>query len=133
MVKTLVAVRIGLGITIALDTAVQISWKSAVATVPATAGTLDTVMLVLRQPLCHLVFILFLFQLVNWMILLSRADLSYVQPITALSLVSVTILSSYILHEHVSLQRFAGMVLILSGVWLISRTRHRTTASTLNR
>lgn len=131
--KPTITVWIGLSITIALDTVVQISWKSAVASVPATAGTLDTVILVLRQPLCHFVFLLFLLQLGNWMILLSRADLSYVQPITSLSLVSVTILSSFYLKEHVSFQRFAGMMLILLGVWFISRTRHRTALSTTHK
>lgn len=124
--KTAAGVWTGLAITVVLDTAIQLSWKSAVTNVPVTAGSLNTVMLLLQQPLCLVVFVLFLFQFANWMIVLSKADLSYVQPITSLSLVSVTVLSSHLLHEHVSVQRIAGMVLILSGVWLISRTRHRT-------
>lgn len=131
--KLLRAVWIGIGLTIALDTAIQLSWKSAVANVPSSAPAWDTIMLMLRQPLCYVTIILFLVQFVNWMTLLSKADLSYVQPLTALSLASVTFFSYLLLHEHVSLQRVAGMVLILAGVWFISRTKHKTASAASNK
>jgi drug/metabolite transporter (DMT)-like permease len=125
--KILFGVWMGIGLTIALDTAIQLSWKSAVANVPSSASARDTIMLMLRQPLCSVIIILFLFQFVNWMKLLSKADLSYIQPLTALSLASVTGFSYLLLHEHISLKRVAGMVLILAGVWFISMTKHKTT------
>jgi len=131
--KILLGVWIGIGLTIALDTAIQLSWKSAVGNVPSSASAWDTIMLMLRQPLCYATITLFLFQFVNWMTLLSKADLSFIQPLTALSLVSVTGFSYLLLHEHISLQRIAGMVLILAGVWFISMTRHKTTLDAPNR
>jgi drug/metabolite transporter (DMT)-like permease len=60
------------------------------------------------------------------MAVLRKADLSYAQPITSLSLISVTAVSFSLFHERVSPQRIAGMLLILSGVWFISMTGHRT-------
>ncbi len=125
--KKIVAVWAGLFAAIALDTVVQLVWKSATDQVPSSAGAWDTVEMMLRQPLCYAVFALFGLQFVNWMALLKRADLSYVQPITALSLVTVTFFSYLVLHEHVTGRRVAGMLLILFGVWRVGATRHRTT------
>jgi drug/metabolite transporter (DMT)-like permease len=124
--KVIFEVWIGIGLTIVLDTAIQLSWKSAVANVPSSASAWDTILLMLRQPLCYVTITLFLFQFFNWMTLLSKADLSYIQPLTALSLASVTGFSYLLLHEHISLQRAAGMFLILAGVCFISMTRHKT-------
>jgi drug/metabolite transporter (DMT)-like permease len=131
--KIILDVWIRIGLTIALDTAIQLSWKSAVANVPSSASAPDTIMLMLQQPLCYVTIIFVLFQFVNWMALLRRADLSYVQPLTALSLASVTVFSYFLLHEHISLQRVAGMVLIIAGVWIISMTKHKTSLDATNR
>jgi drug/metabolite transporter (DMT)-like permease len=131
--KIILDVWIRIGLTIALDTAMQLSWKSAVANVPPSASALDTIMLMLQQPLCYITIMFVLFQFVNWMALLKRADLSYVQPLTALSLASVTFFSYLFLHEHISLQRVAGMVLIITGVWFISMTKHKTSLDVPNR
>jgi drug/metabolite transporter (DMT)-like permease len=124
--KRLLAVWTGLAAAVTLDTAIQIFWKAAVAGVPSFAGALDTINLILRQPLSLVVIILVLIQFLNWMAVLRRTDLSYAQPITSLSLISVTTVSFYLFHERVSLQRIAGMLLILAGVWFISMTGHRT-------
>jgi drug/metabolite transporter (DMT)-like permease len=63
-----------------------------------------------------------------YMTALSFADLTYVLPATALGYVMMALISIFWLHEHVSLQRWAGIVLIVSGVGLIaggpSRTEH---------
>ncbi len=124
--KRLLAVWAGLTAAVSLDTAVQICWKAAVAGVPSFAGAVGTINLVLRQPLSLVVVILVLTQFLNWMAVLRRTDLSYAQPITSLSLISVTAMSFYLFHERVSLQRIAGMGLILAGVWFISMTSHHT-------
>lgn len=127
------AVWIGIGLIIALDTAIQIIWKTTAARVPASVAAGDTILLMLQQPLCYVILLLFPFQFVIWMTLLSKADLSYIQPLTALSLAGVTGFSYLLLHECVSPQRVAGMVFILAGVWFISRTRHKTTGDASNR
>ena len=131
--RIILAVWIRIGLTIALDTAIQLSWKSAVANVPSSSSALDTIRLMLQQPLCYATIIFVLIQFMNWMTLLKRADLSYIQPLTAMSLVSVTGCSYLLLHEHISLQRVVGMVLILGGVWSISMTKHKTTVNASGR
>jgi transporter family protein len=70
--------------------------------------------------------------LVVWMLsdlaLLSRADLSFVLPVTASAYVLVALGGHFLLHEHISWQRWTGIVLITGGVILAEETPARTTA-----
>ncbi len=110
---------LGLFIAIVLDTGVQIFWKIAVE------GT-DKVPLITTIALFALVITLFLLQLANWLKVLEHADLSYSQPITSLSYISVGVLSAVYLHEKPTLLQVAGITLVLVGVWFISKTDHNT-------
>ncbi len=60
----------------------------------------------------------------SYMTALSFADLTFVLPATAIGYVIMALLSIFWLHEHVSLQRWAGIVLIIVGVGL-SPEAHR--------
>lgn len=57
----------------------------------------------------------------SYLTALSWADLSFVLPATALGYVVTTVLSRYFLHEHVSLWRWSGVLLISAGVGLVTR------------
>jgi len=57
---------------------------------------------------------------------LSNADLSYAQPVTSLSYVSVFCLSVLYLKEATDLIQIAGIALVLAGIWFISQTQHVT-------
>ena len=63
---------------------------------------------------------------VAFTVALSWADLSYVMPATALGYVLTTILSALLLHEHVSLYRWAGVVLISFAVGFVTQGKART-------
>jgi drug/metabolite transporter (DMT)-like permease len=52
---------------------------------------------------------------------LSWADLTYVMPATALGNVIVELLSRFWLHESVSLERWAGVVLVTIGVSFVAQ------------
>ena len=68
--------------------------------------------------------------LIGWLVaqlaLLSWADLSYILPITATAYVLAAVLGAAFLHEHVSLARWAGVLLICAGVAIVARTKPRT-------
>jgi len=68
--------------------------------------------------------------LLSHMALLSWADLSYVLPVTSVAYVLVALVGRFVLHEHVSLTRWAGIALIMIGVMLVGRTAPRTTLHT---
>ncbi len=64
---------------------------------------------------------------VSFMLALSVADYSYVQPAAALSYVLVAVLGVLILDEKVSPMHWAGIAVICLGVSLIRGTNPRTT------
>ncbi len=54
------------------------------------------------------------------LILMSKSDISFLWPLTALSFVFATLAAMIFLHEQVSAIRWAGVVLIMIGAALIS-------------
>lgn len=111
----------GLGISIALDTVAQLVWKAAAVRLPPFTDRVDMLQAVVHQPLFLVLGGLFLLQLWVWLKVLEHADLSYAQPITALSYVTVCGLSVWWLGETLDLRKLAGIVLVLLGVWFVSR------------
>lgn len=126
------AVILGLFLAIALDTIVQVSWKFAVSSIPEKASVPVMVMGTLGGFPFYLILLAFVAQYFNWMRVLGRADLSFAQPITALSYITVLALSSHTLHERISAPKVLGIALILVGVFFISRTPHRTVRTNLD-
>ncbi|HSF04751.1 MAG TPA: EamA family transporter [Methylomirabilota bacterium] len=57
-----------------------------------------------------------------YLTLLSRAEVSQVLPMTAIDYIVVAFLASILLGEVVTPARWAGIGLIVSGVFLVSRT-----------
>lgn len=57
-----------------------------------------------------------------WLYLLTKLDLSVVQPILALTYVVTPILAILFLHESVPALRWVGIVVIIAGVLIVART-----------
>lgn len=57
--------------------------------------------------------------------LLSRADVSFVWPLTSLSLVVTTLTARWLLHEQVSPLRWAGVCLIMLGAGVVTFTERQ--------
>ncbi|HEV2464509.1 MAG TPA: EamA family transporter [Acidobacteriaceae bacterium] len=71
-------------------------------------------------------FVSFIYTLAQ-LSLFSWADLSYVVPCVASSYIVTTLLSEFILNEHIYVQRWVGVVLIVCGVALVAETPECTT------
>ncbi len=54
--------------------------------------------------------------------LMSRGDISFIWPLTALSFVLTTLAAKLFLHEHVSGLRWCGVLLIILGAGVITYT-----------
>ena len=52
---------------------------------------------------------------------LSWADLTFVLPATSFGYVVIALLSQFVLHEHVSLIRWIGILLVSAGVGVVAR------------
>jgi len=59
---------------------------------------------------------------VLYLTLLSRADVSLVLPMTAIDYVAVAVLAGVMLGEPITAARWAGVALIVGGVFLVSRS-----------
>jgi uncharacterized membrane protein len=57
----------------------------------------------------------------SYLTALSWADLTFVLPATSFSYVVVAFLSHFWLHEHISIARWAGILLITCGVGFVSQ------------
>ena len=117
---------VGLLLAIVIDTALQLVWKSAVLSLPNDGSLWLNLQAILHRPLFIFVIFLMACQFFNWLMVLGNADLSYAQPVTSLSYVTVFCLSVLYLKEGTDLIQIAGILLVLAGVWFISRTDHVT-------
>ena len=63
---------------------------------------------------------------VSYLLLLSWADFSYVQPASAIGYALVAVLGYFVLGEFVSMTRSTGVLFICAGVALVGGTEPRT-------
>ncbi|MCA9750977.1 MAG: 4-amino-4-deoxy-L-arabinose transferase [Gemmatimonadetes bacterium] len=57
-----------------------------------------------------------------WLIVLTRAELSWAYPMLSMGYIAVVVLSRVFFQEPVTATRFLGTLVVAFGVWLISRT-----------
>ena len=57
-----------------------------------------------------------------WLVILSKAELSFAYPMLALGYVLIAILSKIFFNENVTITRFIGILLISIGVFLLLRS-----------
>jgi drug/metabolite transporter (DMT)-like permease len=113
----------GLLFAIILDTALQLIWKTSVEELPDRVS-LETLVAIVTSPLFLGLCAIMLCRLANWLRVLGQADLSFAQPITSLSCVTVLLVSAFYFGESISVAQVAGVASILIGVWFISQTDH---------
>ena len=65
---------------------------------------------------------LYFISAIIWFYLLTKLDISFVQPILALTYVVTPILAIIFLGEHVSAFRWAGILIIIVGVFVVAKS-----------
>jgi len=65
---------------------------------------------------------LYFLSAIIWLLLLTKLDISYVQPILALTYVITPILAIVFLNENVPAMRWVGIAIIVIGVFVVART-----------
>jgi drug/metabolite transporter (DMT)-like permease len=114
----------GLFAAVVLDTVLQLTWKTTVLDSPAGPSPLATLGSVFANPLFIAVIAIMTLQFFNWLVVLAQTDLSFAQPIVALSYATVPVFSVLMLGEAVDFVQIAGVALVIAGVWFISQTKH---------
>jgi uncharacterized membrane protein len=64
---------------------------------------------------------------VSYMLILTWADYSYVQPASSFSYAVVAVLGYFLLHEAISPLRWIGIAVICVGVFIVGHTHPQTT------
>ena len=106
----------GLIAAVILDTVIQIAWKRAVGGIADGGSPVATLAAAAKSPFFFAAMAAFAAQFFNWLQVLKSADLSFAQPFTALSYVSVLTISHRSLHEDISAAKVFGVGLIFVGV-----------------
>ena len=59
-----------------------------------------------------------------WLVVLSRASLSFAYPFASITYILILLFDHFVLDEQVPALRWAGVALIATGIFLVSRTPH---------
>ena len=59
-----------------------------------------------------------------WLLVLSRASLSFAYPFASLTYVLILLADKFVLHEEIPLLRWTGVFAIMTGIVLVAQTPH---------
>jgi drug/metabolite transporter (DMT)-like permease len=62
---------------------------------------------------------------VVWLLVLSRASLSFAYPFASLTYVLILLADRFVLHEEIPFLRWVGVAAIVTGIILVAQTPHR--------
>ncbi len=85
-----------------------------------TAGPVGYYVRLFTTPLVLLGFLMYGFSSLIWLFILSKLPLSLAYPLVSMGYVMVVFFSWLLLHEHVSLTRIMGVLVICLGVTLLA-------------
>lgn len=66
--------------------------------------------------------LIYVFSLGAWLMTLSRVDVSLAYPLTSLGYIFTALVGYYVLHEDMNLTRILGILVIMIGVYLVTRS-----------
>jgi len=113
-----------ISLTSACDTINQLFLKSAVNSLSSPSGNLfHIIKFVFRLVLIPRIWLSFVFSIISlciWLVVLSRADLSFAFSADSMHYIFIALASRFILKEQVGLKRWVGIILIITGITIIS-------------
>lgn len=89
----------------------------------------QTVSRAIREPRLWAGLALFGISSIFWLVVLSRIPLSVAYPFVGVSYIIIVLLSRYVLHEHVPLLRWLGVVIVATGIAIIGLSFRRLSGS----
>ncbi|MDD5083586.1 MAG: EamA family transporter [Candidatus Moranbacteria bacterium] len=97
-------------------------FKVGIKDITTFSPTLSWFYALLTNPYIFLGFLSYVLPMFIWMYMLSKFPVSYVQPILALTYAITPILALLFLKEPVPSLRWIGILVIITGVFLISKS-----------
>jgi drug/metabolite transporter (DMT)-like permease len=116
-------------LSVLLAATAQITLKHGMNQVTTERGgvaTLNAASLKLMATNAAVVGGLFIFALsaVVWLLVLSRASLSFAYPFASLSYLVIVLADRFLFHETIPPLRWAGVFFIMTGIILVAQTPH---------
>jgi drug/metabolite transporter (DMT)-like permease len=116
-------------VSVALAATAQLTLKHGMNQVTEASGTASLSGGSLRAVVTNVSVIggLLIFGLsaVVWLLVLSRASLSFAYPFASLTYVLILLADKFILHEDIPVLRWAGVFFIVTGIVLVAQTPHK--------
>ena len=116
-------------VSVALAATAQLTLKHGMNQVTEASGTATLSAGSLRAILTNVSVVggLLIFGLsaVVWLMVLSRASLSFAYPFASLTYVLIVLADKLVLHEEIPVLRWAGVFAIMTGIILVAQTPHR--------
>ena len=88
----------------------------------AWASALPVVTQVAASPFVLIGLTLYIVSVAVWLVVLSRVDVGYAYPMLSLGYLINAVAGHYLFNENLSLTRLGGVLVIIAGVYLISRS-----------
>lgn len=109
-----------------LNAAAQLSLKQGMLKIGYFSWDWHALMPILSQvalnPFILLGLSLYCLSVVVWLLVLSRVEVSFAYPMLSVGYVVNTLAAYYLFDENITSVRIAGVVVIIVGVYLISRS-----------
>jgi multidrug transporter EmrE-like cation transporter len=112
--------------SVVLAAVAQLTLKHGVDQVTASSGTLglssESLRGIVTTPAIWAGLVLFALSALVWLAVLSRTSLSFAYPFAAITYIVIVLFDRLILKQPVPGLRWAGVLLIATGIILVSRT-----------
>ncbi|MGI8773631.1 MAG: EamA family transporter [Actinomycetota bacterium] len=111
-------------VSVGFATAGQVTLKHAMTRIGRIgqsefAAASDTLVRMAKEPALWIGLTLFGISALFWLVVLSQVPLSVAYPVVGLSYVIIVAFSRVVLHEHVPLLRWIGVVVVALGIALV--------------
>ena len=116
---------------VAIETATQVVFKLAGATLDPGSGIVPMALHALVTPIVVIGFVLYFCAFLCWMTILKDIDLGRAFPMTASVYFGTVTGGVLIFHEHLTPLRIAGVLVILVGIALLAFDRNSPKAPLL--
>jgi len=108
--------------SVAIAATAQLTLKAGMDRVEGTGSTSQLLTGAAKSPLVWVGLALFGFSALVWLVVLSKAPLSFAYPFASLSYVLIILADRFILHYEVPPLRWAGVGLVIAGILVIAAT-----------
>jgi len=109
-------------VSVALAATAQLTLKAGMDRVVETDGFRQLLVGAAKTPLVWVGLTLFGLSALVWLVVLSKAPLSFAYPFASLSYVLIILADRFILHYEVPPLRWLGVAFIISGILVIATT-----------